>query len=248
VRKVRKVQVNADGTPALSYDLREFAGKPWADRVEVLGPDAAGVMLREMSGWTATGPGILAGQLVTGGARLVRASHRMTCDLSANRPPSEWAELRPAAPLRPEPLDRPIEDLLPSWRAAYPSSHPDYRPEYDEVEGLRDRFRPILAGTTFGSLSPLSAVISDNGQVVACLLVNRVEGLPPWGGPLITDLFRHPSYPGTGAVLLRRTLARAAAEGFSAIGLVVTDANPARSLYERHGFQVFDSPVTVRIP
>jgi hypothetical protein len=29
---------------------------------------------------------------------------------------------------------------------------------------------------------------------------------------------------------------------------VVTDANPARSLYERHGFEVFDSPVTVRIP
>ncbi|WP_177231350.1 GNAT family N-acetyltransferase [Amycolatopsis saalfeldensis] len=201
-----------------------------------------------MPGWTATTPATLAGQLIEGGARLVRASHRMTRDLSANRPPSEWADLQPSPPLRPEPLDHPIEDLLPAWRAAYPPEHPDYRPEYDETDGLYNRFRSILATPTFGSPSPLSAVISDNGQVVAGLLVNLVEGPPPWGGPLITDLFRHPSHPGTGAVLLRRTLARAAADGYPAIGLVVTDANPARRLYERHGFEIFDSPVTVRIP
>ncbi|GHG12176.1 hypothetical protein GCM10017567_31960 [Amycolatopsis bullii] len=245
---MRETRVDAHGVPVLSYFLRENAGRPWADRVEVLGAGAADVALREMSGWAATGPRALADELVARGARLIRSTHRMTCDLSALRQRGDWATLAPLPPLVFEPFARHVDDLVPAWRAAYPPGHPDYRHEYEDAVVLRDRFAALVDGTAYGPLSPLSAVLTDGGAVVAGLLLNDVPGEVPWGGLLITDLFRHPAYPRAGTILLRRTLARAAAAGLGVVGLVVTDGNPARRLYERHGFEVFESPVTVRIP
>jgi GNAT superfamily N-acetyltransferase len=245
---VWETRVDAHGVPVLSYLLKENAGRPWADRVEVLGAGAADVVFREMSGWVATGPRALAEELVARGARLVRSTHRMTCDLSALRQPGDWKTLAPVSPLVFEPFARPVGDLVPAWRAAYVPGHPDYRDEYEDAVVVRDRFEALVAGTSYGPLSPLSAVISDDGVVVAGLLLNEVPGEVPWGGLLITDFFRHPAYPRVGTILLRRTLARAAAEGLGVVGLVVTDGNPARRLYERHGFEAFESPVTVKIP
>ncbi|AGM07934.1 hypothetical protein AORI_5351 [Amycolatopsis keratiniphila] len=205
-------------------------------------------MLREMSGWTVTAPKAFAEELVRRGARLGRATHRMTCDLSVRRPPAEWANPALPSPLRFESFDRSIDDLLPAWRAAYAPGHPDHRQEYDDDSVLRDRFGMMVAGAAFGALSSLSCVVCDSGAVVAGLVLNHVPGKIPWGGPFITDLFRHPSYPGTGTALLRRTLTRAAASDLRVVGLVVTDTNPALRVYTRHGFEVFDSPVTVTIP
>ncbi|RSN30044.1 GNAT family N-acetyltransferase [Amycolatopsis sp. WAC 04169] len=232
----------------LSYLLKENAGRPWADRVEVLGEGAADVALREMSGWAVTGPRALADELVARGAWLVRSTHRMTCDLSALRQPEDWEALAPVPPLVFEPFAGPVDGLFPAWRAAYAPGHPDYRDEYEDGAVVQDRFEALVDGTSYGPLSPLSAVIRDGGAVVAGLLLNQVPGEVPWGGLLITDIFRHPAYPQAGTILLRRTLACAAAKGIGAIGLVVTDGNPARRLYERHGFEVFESPATVRIP
>ena len=170
----------------------------------------------------------------------------MTCELSVRRPPEAWGS--PSSPLEFEPLALPVEDLIPAWRAAYAPGHPDYRDEYEDAAVVRDRFEALVAGTTYGPLSPLSTVIRDGGVVVAGLLLNQFPAEVPWGGFLITELFRHPAYPRAGTLLLRRTLARAAAEGLGVVGLVVTEGNPARRLYERHGFEVFESPMTVRIP
>ncbi|MDQ7809135.1 GNAT family N-acetyltransferase [Amycolatopsis sp. A133] len=245
---MREIRVDADGVPVLSYLRRESAGRPWADRVEVLGAGAAEVAIREMSGWAATAPRSLAEELLSRGARLVRATHRMTCDLSARRPPGDWERAMPGSSLRCEPFDRPVDDLIPAWRAAYAPDHPDYRYEYENVVAVRDRFEALVAGTSYGPLSPLSGVVSHDGVVVAGLLLNKFPGEVPWGGFLITDLFRHPAYPRAGTLLLRWTLARAAAAGLGVVGLVVTDGNPARRLYERHGFEVFESPVTIAIP
>ncbi|WP_208630182.1 GNAT family N-acetyltransferase [Amycolatopsis kentuckyensis] len=241
---MRELRFDAAGDPVLSYLRRENAGRPWADRVEVLGDGAADVALREMSGWVATAPRSLAEELVARGARLVRAAHRMTCDLSRPREGGESS----ASPLRCEPFAGPVDDLIPAWRAAYAPGHPDYRHEYEDLAAVRDRFEALVAGTAYGPLSPLSGVVRHDGVVVAGLLINDFPGEVPWGGFLITDLFRHPAYPGAGTLLLRWTLARAAAAGLGVVGLVVTDGNPARRLYERHGFEVFESPVTVAIP
>ncbi|WP_370933283.1 N-acetyltransferase family protein [Amycolatopsis sp. cg13] len=201
-----------------------------------------------MSGWLATGPRVLADELVARGARLTRATQRMTCDLSELRPPGEWASREPDWPLRLQSADRPAADLVSAWRAAYPPGHADYRAEYADPDVVLDRLEGLVAGTSFGPLSPLSGLICDGGAVVAGLLVNDLPGEAPWGGLLITDLFRHPSYPSTGTLLLRRTLARAALAGASVLGLVVTDGNPVHRLYERHGFTVFERPATVAIP
>ncbi|MBE8521902.1 GNAT family N-acetyltransferase [Amycolatopsis sp. H6(2020)] len=243
---MREIRFDAGGVPVLSFLRRENAGRPWADRVEVLGDGAADVALRDLSGWVATGPRSLADDLVARGARLIRASHRMTCDLSVRRPPRDWSGV--ASPLRCEPFDRPVDDLIPAWRAAYPPGHPDHRDEYEDVVAVRERFEALAGGAAYGPLSPLSGVAAHDGVVVAGLLINDFPGEVPWGGFLITDLFRHTAYPGAGALLLRWTLARAAAAGLGVVGLVVTEGNPARRLYERHGFEVFESPVTVAIP
>jgi GNAT superfamily N-acetyltransferase len=245
---VREFCIDTDGVPVVSYLRREVQGQPWADRIEVLSPGAAEVVLREMSGWLATGPRALADELVTRGARLTRATQRMTCDLSVQRPPEEWASREPDRPLRLEPADRPAEDLVSAWSAAYAPGHADYRPEYADAGVVLERIEGLVAGTTFGPPSPLSGLVCDGDTVVAGLLVNDFPGDVPWGGLLITDLFRHPAYPGTGTLLLRRTLAHAASAGVGVLGLVVTDGNPVHQLYERHGFTVFERPATVSIP
>jgi ribosomal protein S18 acetylase RimI-like enzyme len=51
------------------------------------------------------------------------------------------------------------------------------------------------------------------------------------------ELFRDPAHPGTGRALLERALQRAAAAGLPALGLAVTDGNPAARLYEAVGFR-----------
>ncbi len=240
-------EIHVDGVPVLSFLRRENAGRPWADRVQVLGDGAAEAALRALSGWVATVPKSLAGELVARGARQIRAAHRMTCDLSRLED-SEDSGDSPASPLRCEPFARPVDDLIPAWRAAYPPGHPDYRPEYEDGAAVRARFEALVGGTSYGPLSPVSGVASHEGAVVAGLLINDFPGEVPWGGFLITDLFRHPAYPGAGTLLLRWTLARAAAAGLGVVGLVVTEGNPARRLYERCGFVVFESPVSVAIP
>ena len=78
--------------------------------------------------------------------------------------------------------------------------------------------------------------VRDDGSVAGAILVNGSNGEPPLGGPWISQLFRHPGARGAGVPLLRRALAVATRDGVPAIGLAVTDGNPAQRLYEAHGF------------
>jgi ribosomal protein S18 acetylase RimI-like enzyme len=63
-------------------------------------------------------------------------------------------------------------------------------------------------------------------------------------------VFRRPEarYAGLGADLLRRVLSVAAADGLAEVSLVVSDANPARRVYERLGFQLTATSLTVVVP
>ncbi|GAB3887150.1 hypothetical protein GCM10027612_25510 [Microbispora bryophytorum subsp. camponoti] len=47
--------------------------------------------------------------------------------------------------------------------------------------------------------------------------------------------------------MLSVTLARAGADGLDGMGLAVTEGNPARRVYERLGFHMVDSAMTVVI-
>ncbi|WTZ28268.1 GNAT family N-acetyltransferase [Microbispora sp. NBC_01389] len=65
----------------------------------------------------------------------------------------------------------------------------------------------------------------------------------------MADVFRRPeqSPRGLGALMLSTALVSAAADGLTMIGLVVTEGNPARRVYERFGFRGVDGAMTVQI-
>ncbi|KAA9373891.1 GNAT family N-acetyltransferase [Microbispora cellulosiformans] len=230
-----------DGSPAISYTEGERYGLPCADQVEALSPDAAGVILEKLPGWAVAGPPDLGRELLAHGARLRRHAHQMTCDLRT-APPADAA-----APegFRFVPCDRAPEDVFPAWRAAYPPGHVDHRPR-DGATGLREELAPLLAGEILGELLPCSVLAVDEGDTVAGgVLVNRFGDLA-W----VTEVFRHPGRTpaGLGARMLGAVRERAYATGWDRLGLAVTEGNPARRVYERLGFTLVHSSMTVVIP
>ncbi|MEU9831663.1 GNAT family N-acetyltransferase [Streptosporangium sp. NPDC048047] len=240
----RKTLTGPDGAPVIGYveDVRD--GRPWARHVEELGPGAVDAVMSNLSGWAVSAPVEFARRLVARGAGTLRHAHRMRCDLSA---------VRPAAGAAPDgfrfvPWDRPPADVFPAWFAAYPPGHPDHRPR-DARKALDEELVPLLRGELMGPVLPCAvlAVRNDTGgedEVVGGVLVTA-----PNEGPWVTDVFRHPdrSPRGLGSLMLSAVLSRAAADGLTEIGLAVTEGNPARRVYERLGFQVVTTWITVLI-
>ena len=118
-------------------------------------------------------------------------------------------------------------------RSAYPEGHPDEELGSDD-DIVRD-LQHALVGDRLGPLMDASALVFDGERAVGLVLVNRVVGDPPVGGPWVTDICRD-SRPavrraGTGAARPRpgRLSRRRASESVS---LAVTEGNPARRLYE----------------
>lgn len=245
-----EVRRNAAGEPVITYVPEVGIIRPWATRVEVVGPDPVDLILAELGGWALSCSVDLGQELLDRGATLARRGHRMTRDLAADPPPASWARLKPLPPFRIVRCDRPAETLLDAWRAAYPPNHPDHFTG-DDPAALRVRLIPLLSGRLHGPVLPISSLVTagDDG-VVAAVVVNQVRGDASWGGPWITELFRIPgsAHRGLGTLLLRRTLALAAGAGLPSVSLVVTDTNPARHLYQRNGFQPTHSFLTVIIP
>ncbi|MBA8924646.1 GNAT superfamily N-acetyltransferase [Kutzneria viridogrisea] len=228
------------GRPVLSYLPGTIEGVPAARDVVVLGEGAAEVVLRELPGHVVMAPVELGTRLVELGAGLRRHGHGLRRDLRADPPPADWATVRPPDPLRVVPFAHTAEQLAPAWHAAYPPGHVDHH-----ADGSLEPMRRLLAGQVLGPVLPCSAVMVEGESVVACVIVT--EGTSdPW----ITDVFRDPAptYAGLGGLLLRRVVAEAHATGLAAIGLAVTEGNPARALYERLGFVLFESTVSVRVP
>ncbi|MEE1769654.1 GNAT family N-acetyltransferase [Streptomyces sp. JV185] len=104
----------------------------------------------------------------------------------------------------------------------------------------------MLAGSVLGPVLPCSTlVVDETNRVVAGAILTDRDGLP-W----IADVFRRPEarYAGLGANLLRRVLSDAAADGLADVSLVVSDANPARHVYEKLDFQLTGTSLTVVVP
>lgn len=236
---------NAEGVPVLTYVQGVRDGHPWADLAEVVGPGPVEVILAGLSGWALSGSVKLGEQLLRSGARIMRHAHTMRRDLVRTPPPSEWTALTFPSEFRAVSCDRTARDLFPAWRAAFPPEHIDHYNVSDE-EALTTELAPLLAGKVLGPVIPCSSLVVDEADsVVAGVIVTDRDGLP-W----IADVFRQPgtSYAGLGAQLLRHMLADAAAHGLAEIGLVVSDANPARRVYEKLGFQLARTSLTVVVP
>lgn len=241
----RAVLRGPDGLPVLTYVEGVRDGRPWADLAEVVGPDPVPAVLGGMSGWAVSGPVELGERLLRHGARVLRHAHAMERDLVADPPPPEWATVPLPDGLRAAPCDREARELLAAWRAAFAPGHPDHHPGSDE-EAFDAQLGPLLSGAVLGPVLPCSALAVDEAdRVVAGVVVTDRDGLP-WVG----TVFRRPEprCAGLGSRLLRRVLADAAAGGLTRIGLAVSDANPARTLYERLGFTVTGTSLTVLIP
>jgi GNAT superfamily N-acetyltransferase len=247
----RSVVADEHGREIFSFVRGETRGKPWADQMKVSGAGSAEAIITGMRGWFVTASAEVSGELIARGARAMKQGYRMSRDLANDPPPPHWADADAPAHVRITPSDRPAEDLIACWRAAYAPEHPDHFTGSDE-DAVRDLMGPLLAGTLHGPLRTESALAVDDAtdSVVGCVLVNQTDGTPPYGGPWVTELFRAPgpAFAGLGGLLLKRAIGRAAANGLPAIGLVVTLHNPAFGLYQAHGFRVIDRFQSVEIP
>ncbi|MFJ8787810.1 GNAT family N-acetyltransferase [Streptomyces sp. NPDC102462] len=241
----RQTLTNAHGVPVLTYERGVRDGHPWADLAEVVGPDPVDTIVAGMSGWAVSGSVELGEQLLRRGARPMRHAHEMRRDLIASPPPADWSSRPLGDGLRAVACDRAAEAVFPAWRAAFPAGHPDHHPGSDE-QALNERLAPLLAGSVLGPVLACSALVVDEAdQVVAGAIITDRDGRP-W----VADVFRRPGtrYAGLGAELLRRVLGAAAADGLRDVSLAVSDGNPARRVYEKLGFELIATSLTVVVP
>ncbi|MBP2478828.1 GNAT superfamily N-acetyltransferase [Crossiella equi] len=204
------------------------------------------VLLERCAGWVFSGPPEIALAAKAKGGTLVRHGHSLSYDLSGPVDPA-WREPELPAGLRVTPVDLPVARVYPALRRAYPPGHPDH---VLDPEAHRHDLDDLLSGRWRGPLLRCGGLVLDGEDVVAGVVASTGIGVPPLGGPWIAQVFRDPdpAYRGLGAALLRRTVAQAAADGLPAIGLAVTEGNPARTLYERLGFRHVEESMTVLMP
>ena len=223
-----------DDGPALEYVEGVRDKLPIADLARVAPGrthgQAAVAALSRLSGWKlATEDAKLAEAVRRAGAVQTRHATVMSADPSPHRD-------APAVEMVPRrSID--VRDILPGWLASSPVGHPDHEegPEaeiieqswdwYDEPEWLEREHRS-------------SGLVVRDGQVVAGIIISLRPQPVPYGGPWVHDVWRVPgiSDPGTGAALLAQAMRMLAEDGFTTLGLAVSEGNPARRVYDRLGF------------
>jgi hypothetical protein len=233
----RRVLVDASGDPVGRYDYDERGGIAYADlfvrEPGVTPGHAAAAVRQDLRGMRIAGDEALGRALVAAGGRATRHAHLMSHDLAA-RP--DWSD-PPGHRLTD--VDRAAADLMDAYRAAYPPGHVDHRPD-PQIDLEKD-----LAGVEFGPLLPGSGLaVGEDGAVAGAVLLGTLPGDPPLNGPWVIELFRHPGHRGVGRALLERALALV--DG-PALGLMVTEGNPARTLYEALGFRLVHTALVVQI-
>jgi GNAT superfamily N-acetyltransferase len=240
-----------DGRVLAAFLAGRREGRPVADLVEpapgVPAELIAGRLAAELPGWKVAADVAIGRALVALGGRPTRHAHVHSRDLhahpaTAGSPPPEGVRIGP--------LDRTAADLVEVYAAAYPPGHVDWTytgapPDYEaDLAG-------VLSGRIAGPRLDVSRLAVDvTGRPAGALIVTRLEGEPPFGGPWVAELFRRPGpeLHGTGRALLEAGLEVATAAGLPALGLAVTEGNPAQALYESLGFERKLSSLTVLVP
>lgn len=206
------------------------------------------VVMRELPGWIVDGDDELVTALISAGARRRRHAAVMNYDLEGSSVPASWAAPVLPAGLRYGPVDPDPERLFVTWVRAYPPGHPD-APNGNTRADFEVDLVPLLSGEILGPLLPVSGCVLDpaapDRAVAACLVNDR-----PGEGPWISEVFRDPdpSYAGTGAALLRRSLWLGSQAGLGTVGLAVTVDNPAQHVYAKVGFRVSSTALNCVIP
>jgi GNAT superfamily N-acetyltransferase len=140
-------------------------------------------------------------------------------------------------------------DIIPSWKAAYPVGHPDHVTGTD-TDLVDIELRPYVEDAALGAVHRSTTLAVIDGRVVGAIVISLRPEPVPFGGPWITEVWRDPESParGLGAALIGRALGMLHEDGFGTLGLAVTDANPARSTYERLGFEPAFESWTLLLP
>ena len=240
------------GSILLGRFHRYDANPPTAELFEPMADLDAVVdgVLAQLAGWNLTTVvESLAAALVERGALPVRHFSLMSLALTEVDVPDTEGALTTSYDIRPlTPGSEVPREVVGLVRAAYPAGHPDEELGSDE-DIVRD-VQHALDGARLGPLMDQSALVYDDDRLVALVLVNRVPGGPPTGGPWVTDICRDPDarYAGLGRDLLLRVLRSCRRAGESAVSLAVTEGNPARRLYASLGFSLVATTRKVRIP
>ena len=231
----RRTLTDTDGTPIATYTDVERDGRRVADLLELEVPveRALQPILGQLKGYRVAGPVELGRALIEAGGTPARHAHVYSHDL-AERP-----EPRVPRGITLTPLARPAAELVPAYLAAHPPDHPDYRVIADEDSDAW--MAALLAGKYGPMLDSSGLAIADDVVVGAILIADLADPDPPFAGPWVMELFRDPAHRGVGRALLERALARSD----RALGLAVTDGNPAAQLYERLGFRLVLTALSV---
>jgi GNAT superfamily N-acetyltransferase len=239
------------GHPVIRFVEGMRDGRPLADLVERTpgtSPDAAATaVLRDLPGWVAAADPELGRALLAAGAHGRRHAHVRSRDLTAH--PAARATPPPPG-VRLGPLDRGAEELAGLYVSAYPAGHADWTyvpPPADPVADLGG----VLDGHVAGPVLDISLLALDGaGTPVGALILTAVPGEPPFGGPWVAELFRRPGpeLRGTGRALLEAGLEAATVAGLPAMGLAVSEGNPAERLYAALGFERRLSSLSVDVP
>lgn len=175
--------------------------------------------------------------LVESGGTIQRRGHDYEHDL-ANVPP-------PPAPPDGWTLTHDLDPagLVEAHERANPPGHPDHDLTLDHLDDLTD----MANGKVLGPLvREASWQVSDGkGPQGAVMVVERAPGRG-W----VVDVFVHPEHQGKGLgrLLMAHAVHGAKQAGLSTLGLVVTDGNPARALYDATGFRHLRSGTNVDVP
>ena len=240
-RETGRTITDGAGRVVARFLEQERDGQRFADLLELadgLTPAAAVPLLqRELAGWNVAAEAPVGNALIAAGGTPRRHAHVMSRDLVRDPAPGAWLETRAPDGYQLTPVDRPPADLGDAVRAAYPADHPDFANVADR-ENLETELGTLMDGSQMGPLLRCSGLaVRDDGSVAGAVLVNGSGGEPPFGGPWISQIFRHPGDRGLGEPLLRRAVAIATRDGLPAIGLAVTHGNAnAMALYARNGF------------
>ena len=134
------------------------------------------------------------------------------------------------------PVDRPAADLAaafsPLTRRTTPISPPSRTPS-----GRRSSSYGHLSGRPIGPLLRCKRAGGRGGRRGAGAVLVNASPASRRSAARGSRSLPLPAAPGVGRPLLRRALAVATRDGLPAVGLAVTDANPARRVYAALGFE-----------
>ena len=183
-------------------------------------------------------------QLINQGCTVKRNAIAMTCNLTNQ-------EFSPAAIHN---QTRFVEDIEPeslfdSWNNAYGPGHPDHVTG-EKHELIKEHLTPLLDHSELGPNHRSSITLLDNETSIAAIIISLREGQPPFGGPWVSEIWVDPDHQGKriARYLIDQAQLTLQQDGFTSLGLAVTNGNPAKNLYATAGFTTVEEFWTLKLP